>query len=106
MPRLQVTNRAGEVREIRVAASQTLMEALRDEGFDIEALCGGCCSCATCHVHIDAAWAHCLPAMSEDEDCLLEGSQHYVPGASRLSCQLRLTQQMDGLKLTIAPPDE
>lgn len=106
MPQLHVTNRDGEVREVQAAASQTLMEALRDEDFGIEALCGGCCSCATCHVYIDAAWAHRLPATSEDENCLLETTSHFTPGASRLSCQIRLTDEMDGLKLTIAPADE
>lgn len=55
MPKLIVVNRAGEERTVEAAAGLTVMEALRDNGFDeLLALCGGCCSCATCHVHVDA----------------------------------------------------
>ena len=54
MPRLIVTTREGETREVEAAAGLTVMEAIRDNGFDeLLALCGGCCSCATCHVHVD-----------------------------------------------------
>lgn len=105
MPRLLVTTRAGDLREIDAEANQTLMEVLRDEGLEIEALCGGCCSCATCHVYIDPGFSGQLPAISEDEALLLDGSEHRVSQTSRLSCQIRLTDQMDGLSLTIAPAD-
>ena len=81
------------------------MEAIRDNGFDeLLALCGGCCSCATCHVHVDPAFADKLPAMSEDEDDLLESSDHRNE-SSRLSCQIAFTSDLDGLKVTIAPED-
>ena len=77
MPRLVVTNREGATSEIEVADGLTVMEAIRDNGFDeLLALCGGCCSCATCHIHVDAAFADKLPKMSEDEDDLLESSDH------------------------------
>src|SRR5690606_17295214 len=75
MPKLIVVNRAGEESAIDVADGLTVMEAIRDNGFDeLLALCGGCCSCATCHVHVDPAFKGSLPAMSEDEDDLLESS--------------------------------
>ena len=105
MPRLIVTTRAGETSEIEVADGLTVMEAIRDNGFDeLLALCGGCCSCATCHVHVDPAFADRLPPMSEDEDDLLESSDHRV-ATSRLSCQIPFGAGLDGLKVTIAPED-
>lgn len=105
MPKLIVTTRAGETSEIEVENGLTVMEAIRDNGFDeLLALCGGCCSCATCHVHVDPAFAEHLPAMSEDEDDLLESTEHRN-ATSRLSCQIPFTQELDGLKVTIAPED-
>ena len=105
MPKLTVTTREGETSEIDVADGLTVMEAIRDNGFDeLLALCGGCCSCATCHVHVDPAFADKLPAMSEDEDDLLESSDHRNE-TSRLSCQIEFTSDLDGLKVQIAPED-
>ena len=105
MPKLTVTTREGETSEIDVADGLTVMEAIRDNGFDeLLALCGGCCSCATCHVHIDPAFTDKLPEMSEDEDDLLEATDHRQP-TSRLSCQIPFTAELDGLKVTIAPED-
>ena len=64
MPRLVVTNREGETSEIAVGEGLTVMEAIRDNGFDeLLALCGGCCSCATCQIHVDPAFADKLPKL-------------------------------------------
>ncbi|MGV2495508.1 2Fe-2S iron-sulfur cluster-binding protein [Pelagerythrobacter aerophilus] len=105
MPKLIVVNRAGEESAIDVADGLTVMEAIRDNGFDeLLALCGGCCSCATCHVHVDPAFKDALPAMSEDEDDLLESSDHRDEN-SRLGCQIPFTADLDGLKVTIAEED-
>lgn len=105
MPKLIVTNRDGETSEIEVEDGLTVMEAIRDNGFDeLLALCGGCCSCATCHVTIDNGEGKSLPTMSEDEDDLLESSDHRTD-TSRLSCQIPFTAELDGLKVTIAPED-
>ncbi len=105
MPKLIVVNRAGEETAVDAADGLTVMEAIRDNGFDeLLALCGGCCSCATCHVHVDPAFADRLPRMSEDEDDLLESSDHRV-ATSRLGCQIPLTADLDGLKVAIAPED-
>ena len=105
MPRLIVTTRSGDTSEIDVGDGLTVMEAIRDNGFDeLLALCGGCCSCATCHVHVDAEFIDRLPPMSADEDDLLESSDHRV-ATSRLSCQLPFTGDLDGLKVAIAPED-
>lgn len=105
MPKLIVTNREGETSEIEVEDGLTVMEAIRDNGFDeLLALCGGCCSCATCHVIVEEGNSDALPKMSEDEDDLLESSDHRTE-SSRLSCQIPFTAELDGLKVTIAPED-
>ena len=105
MPKLIVVDRAGTEKTIEAQTGLTLMEAIRDNGFDeLLALCGGCCSCATCHVYVDPAFADKLPPMSEDENDLLESSDHRNE-TSRLSCQVPLTADMDGLKVSIAAED-
>ena len=105
MPQLIVVNRAGEESTIDVQDGLTVMEAIRDNGFDeLLALCGGCCSCATCHVHVDPAFKDRLPPMSEDEDDLLESSDHRDEN-SRLGCQMPFTAELDGLRVTIAQED-
>lgn len=102
---LNIENLEGKIRAVPVEPQGSLMEAIRDNGFsELQALCGGCCSCATCHVVIDPAFTPQLPAMSEDEDGLLDGSDHRQ-ASSRLSCQIPLTSELDGLKLRIAPSD-
>ncbi|MFC3579553.1 2Fe-2S iron-sulfur cluster-binding protein [Sphingomonas hylomeconis] len=105
MPKLIVVTREGEEREINGEAGLSVMEVIRDAGIDeILALCGGCCSCATCHVHVDPEFAAKLPAMSEDENDLLESSSERDAN-SRLSCQIDMTDALDGLRVTIAAED-
>jgi len=105
MPKLIVVTREGEESTIEAQAGLSVMEVIRDAGIDeLLALCGGCCSCATCHVHVDPAFADQLPPMSEDENDLLDSSDHRN-GTSRLSCQVPFTDALDGLKVTIAPED-
>jgi len=105
MPKLVVVNRSGEESTVEAGAGLSVMEAIRDNGFDeLLALCGGCCSCATCHIYVDPAFADKLPKLSEDENDLLESSDHRTEN-SRLSCQVQMTADLDGLKVTIAPED-
>jgi 2Fe-2S ferredoxin len=105
MPRLIVTTREGETRELQAGANSTLMEVIRDNGItELLALCGGCCSCATCHVYVDPAFADRLPPVSEDEDGLLDGATYRRP-TSRLSCQIKVSDALEGLRVTIAPED-
>jgi ferredoxin, 2Fe-2S len=105
MPKLVVVTREGEEREIESEAGLSVMEVIRDAGIDeIQALCGGCCSCATCHVHVDPDFAAKLPKMSEDENDLLDASADRDE-TSRLSCQIELTDALDGLKVRIAAED-
>lgn len=105
MPKLIIVTRDGEEREIEAEAGVTVMEAIRDAGFDeMLALCGGCMSCATCHVHVDTAFADRFEPMSEDETDLLESSDHR-DATSRLSCQLAFSEAVDGLRVVIAKED-
>ncbi|QQV76551.1 2Fe-2S iron-sulfur cluster binding domain-containing protein [Sphingomonas aliaeris] len=105
MPKLIVVTREGEEREIDGQTGLSVMEVIRDAGIDeILALCGGCCSCATCHVHIDPEFAAKLPKMSEDENDLLDSSSERDAN-SRLSCQVQMTDDLDGLRVTIAAED-
>ena len=83
----------------------SLMETLRGGGADeILALCGGCCSCATCHVYIEHPAMDRLPQMQPDEDDLLDSSG-YRTELSRLSCQIKCSSALDGLRLRVAPED-
>lgn len=105
MPKLIVVTREGEEREVAGGAGLSVMEVIRDNGFDeLLALCGGCCSCATCHVHVDPEFAAKLPPMSEDENDLLDSSSDRDE-RSRLSCQIPFTDALDGLRVTIAAED-
>ncbi len=105
MPTLIVTTREGEERAVEGQAGLSVMEVIRDNGFDeLLALCGGCCSCATCHIHVDPDFADKLPPMSEDENDLLDSSSDRN-ATSRLSCQVEFTDALDGLKVTIAAED-
>jgi len=97
--------RTGESRIIEAAEGISVMEAVRDAGIDeLLALCGGCCSCATCHVYVMEAFEDRLPALSDDENDLLDSSDHRN-ARSRLACQLMVNADMNGLALTIAPED-
>jgi 2Fe-2S ferredoxin len=105
MPHLTIILRNGDIRELEGKENLSLMENIRDGGVDeVMALCGGSCSCATCHVFVDPAFVGRLPPMSDDENDLLDNSDHRRP-TSRLSCQLRVTGDLDGLVVTIAPVD-
>lgn len=105
MPTVYVTTREGEQRVVQATSGRSLMENLREGGIDeILALCGGNCSCATCHVHVAEEWLERLPAMSADEDDLLDSSDDRRSD-SRLSCQIPVTDALDGLVVTVAAED-
>jgi len=105
MPKLIVVTREGDEREIEGETGLSVMEVIRDAGIDeLLALCGGCCSCATCHVHVDPAYADRLPEMSDDENELLAISDDRDE-TSRLSCQIEFSSALDGMTVTIAKED-
>jgi 2Fe-2S ferredoxin len=105
MASLVVVDRSGQEHVLEGGAGRTVMEIIRDGGLDeLLALCGGCLSCATCHVHVEPGFAALLPAISEDENDLLDASDHRDE-TSRLSCQIPMSDALAGLRVTIAAED-
>lgn len=102
MAKMVVTDRDGVVREIEGRAGLKIMETLREFDYGVTAICGGLCSCATCHILVDPYWMPRLPATQGDEKELLVELQNYDPERSRLSCQVDFSESLDGLALTIA----
>jgi 2Fe-2S ferredoxin len=101
MAKIIITNRDGEKSEIEGEVGISLMENLRDNDYELEAICGGQCSCATCHVYIDDNWVSRTGKRSDEENELLEELECMKEG-SRLSCQVPFTAELDGLEVTIA----
>ena len=105
MAKIHFVDHSGETRTIEVENGATVMEAaIRNAIPGIEAECGGACACATCHVYVDPEFADRLPQMSEDENDLLDGSDHRT-ALSRLSCQVDCCEEIDRIRVRIAPED-
>ena len=105
MTTIHLINLDGSRRSLEAQNGHSLMELIRNAGVEeLLALCGGCCSCATCHVQIDDASLSKLPAMSADENDLLDGSSHRNAN-SRLSCQVLISSQLDGMTVSIVEAD-
>ncbi|MDH3787661.1 MAG: 2Fe-2S iron-sulfur cluster-binding protein [Xanthomonadales bacterium] len=104
MIRIKVTDLDGQEHELEARPDSVLMELLREQDWGIAALCGGMCSCATCHVFVDERWLDSFPMKQSDEEELLEMLDHFQPN-SRLSCQLRVQAAHDGLAVTLAPEE-
>jgi 2Fe-2S ferredoxin len=81
------------------------MEIIRDWGVGIKAECGGACACATCHVYVDPAWVDRLVPPTEEEIDRLDEAM-MVDGTSRLSCQILMSDALDGLRVRLAPGSE
>jgi 2Fe-2S ferredoxin len=94
----------GQVHEIQGREGDSLMEALRQHEWGVAAVCGGLCSCGTCHVYLDTEWqGKFQPAESDEQDLLNEFET--TKDNSRLSCQLPLHASHDGVRLVIAPDE-
>jgi 2Fe-2S ferredoxin len=105
MATITIVTRDGRETSLEGVTGHSIMEVVRENGIDeLLAMCGGCCSCATCHVYVDSDSARRLPSISDEEDSLLDSSEHRTE-RSRLSCQLLCSEQMDGLRIEIAPED-
>lgn len=100
--KILVTDHQGVEHELEGLDGWRVMEVIRDWGLDIKAECGGACSCATCHVYVDESWTGKLPQPSDDEEDLLYSTLDQKP-TSRLSCQILLSDALDGLRVTLAP---
>lgn len=104
MPTVRVIDRDGAERELNAPNGSTLMEALRDMDDGVAAICGGMCSCATCHVYVDEAWVGKLPKAMSDETDMLGDLISRKPN-SRLSCQVIVNDALSGLKVAVAPEE-
>lgn len=100
-----VTDMDGKEHELDAIEGWRVMEIIRDHGLPIKAECGGCCACGTCHVYVDEDWADKLYPMRDDEEEMLDLA-FGVEDRSRLSCQIIMSEELDGLKLTLAPGSE
>ncbi len=99
---IKVTDREGQTHDLNADIGSTVMEIIRDAGLDIEAACGGCCACATCHVYINNNKNAELNQLDDDEESMLDQAFH-VKENSRLSCQIEYKENLNGLELTLAP---
>lgn len=104
MALMRVVDRDGLEHEIEARTGLKVMENLRELDYGVAAICGGMCSCATCHVYVDPAWVDRLPAAMSDERELLSELAH-AEDNSRLSCQVEFTPALAGLRVTIAPDE-
>ena len=106
MVKLVVTDKDGREVEVDARPGLSIMENIRALPSSVEAVCGGLCACATCHVLIDAVWVERLPPRRYEERVMLASSRAFDPRRSRLSCQLVVSEELEGLRLTVAPTDE
>lgn len=102
MAKVKVTDRDGNQHEIEGTAGWSVMEIIREADLAIEAACGGCCACATCHVYVAADWLEKLDNADPDEEMMLDEAFE-VQENSRLSCQIKFKDELDGLNVTLAP---
>jgi len=104
MPKVRVIDRDGVERELDAPNGATLMEPLRDMDDGVAAICGGMCSCATCHVYVDEEWVSKIPPPMSDETDMLGDLTTRKPN-SRLSCQVQLNESLSGIKVSVAPEE-
>jgi ferredoxin, 2Fe-2S len=102
MAEIVAIDREGEEHRIEATPGWSVMEVLRENDLPVEAACGGCCACATCHVYVDPEWVGKLEPASDEEDRMLDEA-YQVQENSRLSCQIPFREDLDGLKVTLAP---
>jgi 2Fe-2S ferredoxin len=102
MPKVTYHDRAGGRHDVDVDRGSTLMEGAVDNDVPgIVAECGGACACATCHAYIGAEWFDRLPPMEDMEDAMLDSARHRRP-ESRLTCQIEVTDALDGIEVFVA----
>jgi 2Fe-2S ferredoxin len=100
-----VTDFDGTEHELEALEGWRIMEIIRDWGIGIKAECGGACACSTCHVYIAPEWIGRIPSATSEEDDQLDLALGVEPN-SRLSCQILMRPELDGLRLTLAPGSE
>jgi 2Fe-2S ferredoxin len=101
MPKVTFIEHDGAVHAIEATSGQSLMQiAMSNRVPGIIADCGGSCSCATCHVYVDAEWAAKLPPATAVEKEMIDCALH-VQETSRLSCQIELNESLDGIVIRL-----
>ena len=100
--KIYVTDLDGHEHALDAVEGWRVMEIIRDHGLPIKAECGGACACATCHVYVDESWVSKIAAMNEEEEYMLDEAFE-LEDNSRLSCQIIMSEELDGLKVTLAP---
>lgn len=101
MPKITFTQPDGTLQTVEAQTGMTVMETAKKHMVDgIEAECGGACACATCHVYIDEAWREKVGGPSEMEEDMLDFAFDVQP-SSRLSCQIKVTDDLDGLVVRV-----
>ena len=100
--KIYVVDREDKLHELEAEKGLVLMEIIRDAGLPIEAACGGCAACATCHVYVDDDWKSKLNKIEDEEESMLDQAFH-VKENSRLSCQIEYNESLSGIKITLAP---
>ena len=103
MPTVWLTRRDGTTEQVEAKSGRSLMLNIRKPG-QIQAICGGSASCGTCHVYVAENWVERLPEIQPDEETILAFSDWREPN-SRLSCQIKVSDELDGLCVTVAPED-
>ena len=103
MVKLVVTDKDGRDVEVDARLGLSVMENIRQLPRSVDAICGGMCSCATCHVFIAPEWIERLPPRRFEERLMLGSSPLFDVARSRLSCQIKVTPELEGLRLTVAP---
>lgn len=102
MPKIIYHDTGGRRRELTVASGSTVMEGAIDNDVEgIVAECGGACACATCHAYIAEAWLPRLPPMADMENAMLDSAEDRRPN-SRLTCQIEVTDDLEGLEIFVA----
>jgi 2Fe-2S ferredoxin len=96
-----LTDLGGKVHALDAPSGWRVMEIIRDHGFPMKAECGGACACATCHVYIAEAWMKKLSPRSEEEEAMLDEAFDLREN-SRLSCQVIMSKELDGLQVFLA----
>jgi len=104
MPQISVTDQDGKNHQLEAKSGTAVMEPLRDADL-IEATCGGAASCGTCHIYLRGDWPQNSGERTEDEGYMLEGLEDFVEirEGSRLSCQVKVTDAHENVKIEIAP---
>ena len=103
MPTVWLTRRDGATERVEAKSGRSLMLNIRKRG-QIQAICGGCAGCGTCHVYVAEDWVERLPPIEPDEETILAFSDWREPN-SRLSCQIKVTDALEGLCVTVAPEE-